>query len=183
MRQRAYQRSVRASLFERLVGWLTDLVQRLVASVSEAPYAKWIILAVAILVVAGVVARLLLVRDSEERRARAARRARTVEGRDPWTEAERLAAAGQYTEAAHALYRALLEAIAAREQLRLHPSKTSGDYARELRARGSVIWSDFRQFGRRYDRGLFGLRRFDADEYAALRDQSLRILPNRERAA
>lgn len=183
MRQRAYQRSIRSSLFERFIGWITELLQQFFASVSQVPYAKWIVLALAILVVAGIVLRLALVRDSEERRARAARRSRAVVGADPWADAERLAAAGNHTEAAHALYRALIETLASRQLLRLHPSKTSGDYARDLRARGSAAHADFRQFARRYDRGLFGLRSFDADSYAALREQALRLAADRERAA
>ena len=42
------------------------------------------------------------------------------------------------------------------ERLRLDPSKTSGDYARELRARGSASYQPFRAFARRFDVAVFG---------------------------
>ena len=77
-----------------------------------------------------------------------------VGGGDPWTEADRLATSGDFTQAAHLLYRGLIERLAATEQIRLHPSKTSGDYARELLLRGARAHGEFRQFGRRYDRVL-----------------------------
>ena len=52
---------------------------------------------------------------------------------DAWSAAQSLAARGDYTAAAHALYAALLDAGARQEQIKLHPSKTAGDYVREVR--------------------------------------------------
>ena len=84
------------------------------------------------------------------------RRTRASGAEDPFVMAERLAAEGKYEEAAHALYRGVLLAMARQERLRLDPSKTSGDYARELRARGSASYQPFRAFGRRFDIAVFG---------------------------
>ena len=86
---------------------------------------------------------------------------------DLWAEAERLAETGDYTSAAHALYQAVLRRLADSERIRLHASKTSGDYSRELRRRGSPVAAPFQQFGRRFDRVIFGVgvcspREFDA---------------------
>jgi hypothetical protein len=87
---------------------------------------------------------------------------------DRWAEAQRLAAAGQYTEAAHALYAALLESIARGEELHLHPSKTVGDYARELRRRSSALLPRYRDFARSYEVVVYGLGICDQDRYERL---------------
>lgn len=138
-----------------MLDWLGDLLRRLFGAIPSVPNAKWIILGIAILAVVAIAARFVFANEAEERRRRA--RSRTVfGGADPLIEAERLAAAGDYTEAAHLLYRAVTERLAAAEQIRLHPSKTSGDYARELRTRGSSSYQPFREFSRRFDVAVFG---------------------------
>jgi hypothetical protein len=182
VRQRVYQRSVRATLFERLLDWLSALIRRFFSAVSEIPNAKWIILGLAILVVLAIAARLWLGSEAEERRRRV-RNAAVAGGADPWIEAERLAAAGNYTDAAHLLYRGVTERLAADGLIRLHASKTSGDYARELRHRGWPAHGEFRQFGRRYDHVIFGTGSCDAATYAALREHARRVTRAEARAA
>ena len=182
VRQRAYQRSVRATLLDRLLDWLAALIRRFFSGLSEIPNMKWIILGLAILVVLAISARLWLGSEAEERRRRA-RPGSVQGGGDPWTEADRVAASGDYTAAAHLLYRGVTERLAAAEQIRLHPSKTSGDYARELRMRGSPAHAEFRQFGRRYDHVLFGTGTCDAATYAALREHARGVVSPEARAA
>jgi hypothetical protein len=176
MQQRGYQRSIQSSLLQRLFRRVRDLLDEWFRSLSALPHAKWIVIAAAIVVALLIIARIAYsarLRDVERAR-RAVRGERTVPS-DPWAEAERLAATGAYLDAAHALYRGLLESLAQRDSLRLHPSKTTGDYVRELRSRGSASHSGFRQFARRYDRVLFGDHACDATTYAALRDDALRL--------
>jgi len=183
--ERPYQRSVRATLLDRLYDWFADLVRRLFAEISEVPHAKWIILGIAVVAVLALALRFWLGGEAEARRRRAGR-GMVVGSSDPWTAADRLAAAGDFTEAAHLLYRGVVERLAASEQIRLHPSKTSGDYARELLLKGARAHGEFRQFGRRYDRVLFDLGSCDAETYAALRDHAKRVvqlLGREERAA
>ena len=99
--------------------------------------------------------------------------------REPWALAQSLAAAGDYTAAAHALYLALLEGLARSEQLRLHPSKTVGDYLRELRARSSSLLPTVRDFARAYELIAYGFRECDAERYARLHAlASVVIRPN-----
>ena len=180
--QRPYQRSVRSTLFDRILEWIAALLRRLFSQVSEIPNVKWVLLTLAIVAVLAIAARIFLNSEAEERRRRA--RAGTVRGgADPWVDAERVAGSGNYAEAAHLLYRAVTERLAAAELIRLHPSKTSGDYARELRMRGALQHAEFRQFGRRYDHVLFGTGECDAETYASLREQASRIIRPEARAA
>ena len=62
----------------------------------------------------------------------------------------------EYTDACHALYGAVLESLASSGLVRYHASKTSGDYARELRRRGSPLAADFRTFGRSLEHAAYG---------------------------
>jgi hypothetical protein len=97
-------------------------------------------------------------------------------GRDPWSHAQVLASAGDFTGAAHALYLALLGNLATRDLLRLHPSKTMGDYLRELRRRPSAPVQTMHEFTRTYELVAYGLRACDADRYARLRALATRMI-------
>ena len=87
---------------------------------------------------------------------------------DAWTAAQQLAASGDYTAAAHALYAALLDAGARQHQLKLHPSKTAGDYVREVKRRASPIFPSVRDFARAYEIVIYGLGECDRDRYERL---------------
>jgi uncharacterized protein DUF4129 len=96
---------------------------------------------------------------------------------DPWVRAQRLAAAGRYTDAAHALYRALLASVAARAALRLHPSKTAGDYARDLRRAAPASFGPFREFARDYEVVVYGYRSCDRPRFERLAALAARLDP------
>jgi hypothetical protein len=87
---------------------------------------------------------------------------------DAWGVAQMLAMRGDYTAAAHALYAALLDAGARQEQLKLHPSKTAGDYVREVRRISSPIFPGFRDFARAYEFVIYGLGVCDRERYERL---------------
>lgn len=97
-------------------------------------------------------------------------------GGDPWTLAQQLAGQGNFTDAAHALYLALLESVGRRGLVRLHPSKTAGDYVRELRARSSAIFSRFRDFARAYEVVVYGTGFCDRERYERLQSLALPIM-------
>ena len=186
VRQRAYNRDVR-TLLDRLIDGIRDLFARFMNALGGVPYGRFF----ATIALAGVVV-LILGRIVYASRLRAAApprggRSRRIRGEsaDLWSEAERLAADGRYTEAAHALYRATLSLLAATGLVRLHDSKTSGDYARELRRRGDASYSAFRRFGGRYDRIIYGTGSCDAAEYAVLLGEANAVAATRtiERAA
>jgi uncharacterized protein DUF4129 len=88
---------------------------------------------------------------------------------NPWQAAQRAAAQGNYTEAAHYLYAALLVGVARKERLRLHPSKTAGDYVRELRRRSSPAFPPFRSFVRSFEFIIYGRGECDRAQFEALR--------------
>jgi hypothetical protein len=187
VKQRPYRRDVARSLLDRILDWLADIFTRVVNAIGEIPHSR-IIATIAF----AVVAMLIVARVLYSARLRATEEEQTVFGRgvstsstDPWRDAELLAANGQFTEAAHALYRAALAMLATKGLVRLHESKTSGDYARELRRRGAPVHTPFRQFGTRYDRIIYGAGECDAVQYAALLDdaRALAIVRDSERAA
>jgi len=152
-----YRRSLRQSLLDRFFLWIGELIAHLVRFLRTSPVSRPLGYTVLALIVIGVLARLLIAAQArDDARGPLRRRTRAAGAEDPFVMAERLAAEGKYEEAAHALYRGVLLAMARQERLRLDPSKTSGDYARELRARGSASYQPFRAFGRRFDVAVFG---------------------------
>ena len=174
LRASIYRRS--SSPWERFLTWLGRWWDRLMSRfggvhhVSPAIY--WPVAIVVILLVAVVIARSVYLfrarrEDVGEGSATRVLRAGT-RGRDPWRAAEEAAARGDFTAAAHALYLALLEAAARRGELRLHPSKTVGDYARELRHRSSALLGRFRDFARSYETVIYGAGECDRQRYEGL---------------
>lgn len=182
VRGHAYRRSVRNSILDRVLEWLRRVFDAMFNRVPALPHAREWTIGLTILVVVLIAARFLYAAQLREDAARAAPRRTRVAGADPWAEAQRAAAEGRYTDAAHALYRTLLASLAHGGPLRLHRSKTAGDYARELRQAGSPAYGAFRDFGRRYDRIIYGDGVCDAAGYEALL-RAARPLLERERAA
>jgi hypothetical protein len=167
--QRAYDRSIGESLWDRFWSFVYDLLSRVFDIVGTSKLTRPIVFVLLVILGVLVLARIAIaVRTAAL--ADGPRRAHGHFGRrtDPWAEAQRLAAAGQYTEAAHALYAALLEAVARREDLRIHPSKTVGDYLRELRRRSSNLIPSFRDFARLYEVVVYGLGFCDRERYERL---------------
>jgi hypothetical protein len=163
MRTAPFRRSVRTTLLERLLGWLGQAMEWLARTFGGMPGGRTIVIWIAGLIALAIVARLLYAAQARDPDAVARwtrRESRREE--DPWRLAERLAAEGDHEGAAHALYRGVLASLAERERLRLDPSKTSGDYARELRARRSASLDAYRAFARRFDDAVYGHGRLDA---------------------
>jgi hypothetical protein len=153
----AYRRSLRQSFLDRLLLWLGEAIARIVSFIRQSPVSRPFGYTVLGLILLGVAARLLISAQArDETRGPLRRRTRAASSEDPFVVAERLAGEGRFEEAAHALYRGVLLSLARTERLRLDASKTSGDYARELRARGSAAHQPFRVFARRFDVAVLG---------------------------
>lgn len=178
-----YERALTDSLWNRIGRWVVERLADLIAGLHGTSTGRTITIALLALVVALIVARLVIGINAERAARRKPRASRTTgTGAALRSEAERLAAAGDYTGAAHALFAALLAACAARGEIRLHSSKTTGDYARELRGRGSASLPSFQAFRSRYDRVIYGDLQCNAADYAAL-SREAQSLSLHERAA
>jgi len=173
-RQASYNRSLRETLLSRLIDWLLRGLGALIRgarSWGRTDAGRWSLFA---LLVAAIVA--LIVHSMTQRVGNAtgsswrASRGRGGPGGDPWALAQRLAAEGNYTDAAHALYQALLQALARRNSVRLDESKTVGDYGRELRGRAPQWTVPYRAFARDYEVVVYGLRDCDRERYERLRE-------------
>lgn len=154
----------------------SDLIRR----IDHSPPAKHAISAAVILIILAVIAHIVITVyiPGAGRSARwTLRGARSAAAGDPWSLAQRLAAEGLFTEAAHALYGALLARVAARVPLRLHPSKTAGDYARDLRVTAPSVFGPFREFARSYEVVIYGLGTCDRARFEGLIDLAARIDP------
>ena len=169
--QRRYDRDVARSLLDRLLELLARWWSELAALMHERPVLGRSLAIGAAVVVALFLARLAWVawlrREQGATLGAASRGGRRAAG-DPWQAAQRAAAAGDYTAAAHLLYGALREAIARRERIRLHPSKTAGDYVRDLRQRSSSLFTRFREFARTYEVVVYGIGVCDRERWERL---------------
>ncbi len=178
-----YRRSLRQSLLDRAFLWLARAIERLIDFIRHLPSSRTIGLTILGLIVVAIVARLVISAIARDESNTRLRRSRGVAaGEDPFVAAERLAGEGRFEDAAHALYHGVLLALARSDRLRLDPSKTSGDYARELRARGSASYQPFRDFARRFDIAVFGHGGCDAALIDDLRRLATPFAP-RARAA
>lgn len=165
----AYRRDVSTTLWDRFWRAVWETLGDLFRAVSgDTELGRALVgILLTVLVVLGVARFVISYRETRDPRLRA-RRERARSGADGITEAERLAASGDHTAAAHALYAGLVSALASRGLVRRHTSKTSGDYARELRRRAASEHPAFERFRQRYDRVLYRELVCTPDEYAAL---------------
>lgn len=168
-RQPAYQQSAGETLWGRFVEWVGSILRWLFELFAGSGGGRVVVTALFVLLVLVVVARIAINLRDDRSGARARRRAvARRSGRDLLAEAERYAQAGDFTMAAHALCAALLDAYAARGEVRLHASKTTGDYARELRRRLAPTAPAFQVFRLHYDRMVYGTARIAEADYRSL---------------
>jgi hypothetical protein len=168
-----FNRAQAPPLFVRFISWLGDRIAELRQLAAQSPVLYYLLIGTAAAVVLAVVLRALwLAQLRREGRLPGLVPPRTG-GRaagDPWLLAQRAAAAGDFTTAAHHLYAAIIEAAARRGAVRPHPSKTIGDYVREARARASsALLAPFRDFARAYEVVIYGSGHCDRDRYERLR--------------
>lgn len=176
VRQPAFAGGARESLLGRFLRYVLENIRELVNQYHGTPGARYVVIAGVVVLLVIIVARIVIVRDVD---AQMTRRRAVVRGAsadaDLWRAAQGLAAAGDYTAASHALYAGLLERVARAGAITRHPSKTGGDYWRELRRRGSPAAGEFRAFSRRFDRVMFGTGVATADDFNELSDLAARV--------
>jgi hypothetical protein len=92
-----------------------------------------------------------------------------------WEAAARAAAdAGRWREAALALYQAVLRRLAQEGAVRFDPSRTPGEYRRELRSHPQ-LGDRVDRFVRAFERAAFGRSDADAAMYAELRQLAMEL--------
>lgn len=179
-RDAAYSRT---SPLQRFGAWLLDVIQWILLRLRPGHMSStvyWVFVAVLIALAASILGRagylLYLERGGFRRKRRYASATEALESGDAWTAARQLAARGDYTSAAHALYAALLQAVAAVGDIEPHASKTIGDYIRDLRTRSSRFLGAFGEFARSYETVIYGIGSCDRDRYERLHGLALRIM-------
>ena len=179
----AYTRAVGQSLWDRLLRFVGDLFERLFEAVSDVPFGRTIVIVLVILAVALVLARLAMGIVAERNAGPAdGRQGTSTQRAAQLADAERLAVNGEYTAAAHLLFAVVLAVGSARGEFRVHPSKTLGDYAREIRRRATGWQQPFAAFRHRFDRAMYGDAACSAEDYQGLLTDVQAML-TRDRAA
>jgi hypothetical protein len=168
-RQRGYDRNIIPTLIERLWQWVYSVLNSMLTMVRHSGTARVVGYLLLGTILLALIVRIGIVGSSGNV---AFRRGRGGRGRggpdDPWGDADRFSQSGQYTDAAHALYRGLLDSMARRDQIQLHHSKTVGDYGRDLRRRSSTLAPPYRDFARSYETVVYGLGTCDRERYERL---------------
>lgn len=179
----------RFSPWDRLWGYLTEqfgralawLLQNIAPWIPETGVGRWLlVILIAVLLTLALWLGVTFWRQRDTRLAREQERLHRPE--HTFADAERLAALGRFTDAAHILYAALLAAVGRRGHVRLHPSKTIGDYLRELRRASSPLLARFRDFARAYELVIYGLGECDRERYDRLRSLALPLVQGTEQA-
>ncbi len=170
VRQPAYAMPVRRSLLGRVFIYLLERLGDLIALFRGSRDLRVIAVAAVLVIGVAIAGRIFVTRQLDVIARRSGLRASSERGgrRDYWAESRELSASGDYVGASHALYAAVIDALARNGAVKFHPSKTSGDYALELRRGGFGSSGEFRAFARRFDRVVYGLLPVSAEEFAEL---------------
>jgi hypothetical protein len=172
-RQPAFRPSIRETVLQRLLALLADFLEFLGRLSQESPVLYWSGVGLLVLIIAALLGRSIYL---GYHRARLIAEQQHFAGgagagsTDPWAAANRLASEGRYTDAAHEVYRYLLASLSRRRRVRLHPSKTVGDYGRELRRSASPALPLYREFAGLYEFVVYGPGNCDRERFDRLRN-------------
>lgn len=167
----------RPSLWVTLLRWAMAWIARLAHALGAHPAASWVLRIALALALLAILLRAFL--PGVLVRGRRLHLGAPPAARDDWwAVATRLAGEGAFTDAAHALYLALVTAAARRGLVTVHESKTSGDYLREVRRAasagkrriGPAELASWRDFVRLYDTVIYGIGTCDGAQYGRLRE-------------
>ena len=177
LRAPEFARHQGVSLWTIVLRWLLALVGRLFQATAEHPAIGMVVRAATVAALVLVLARIVYVALAQRGDAHPGHGARLDRATDWAATAQRLAGEGRFTDAAHALYLALLASVARRGLVTVHESKTAGDYLRELRRRrGPFDVGSFAEFTRSYETVIYGIGECDADRYTRLESLAGRML-------
>lgn len=182
-RQPAYATPIQQSILGRLLTAVFRWVRELFDRTGSWPSLRYVLIAAALALILFVLAGVVVGQRTKARRAAAADL--RVVGAGPgdyWTLADQFDASGDFNSACHAIYRAVLDGLARADLIRLHASKTSGDYARALRHRGSPRAAEFWRFARQFERCVYGWGPPTHEDYLHLATAARAIVSRRAAA-
>ena len=170
----------RETVWTRIAHWVGEFFRDLAQLTGGSRLLYYMVLVATIGLVVAIFARVVYVaraRGAFRRGAAGVFGGSAARASDPWSLAQRLAAEGDYTGAAHALYGAILLNVSQSGLVRLHDAKTIGDYLREMRARASAsLLQPFRDFARSYEYVVYGVGECDQPRYERLYGLATRIV-------
>lgn len=179
--ERGYMRDVTSTLLARAWEWLSRTVRDLFLQAMGSRGTYQITLGLLALVIVAIIVRSVIV--ARARRQAAARRATEATADDLLAQSRGLASQGAYVEAAHLLYAAVVARLFESRKVRRHPSKTVGDYFRELRAAGDPAAAPYRAFAQTYEIVAYGDGLCDATRFARLEQLAAPMLQLRAAAS
>ena len=185
-RHRAYQRSAQQSLLSDILSWLVQAWGNLIDVAARTPGAGLVITWALYVIAAAIALRLgyAVVRHYWTTDAFRSVPVGPSDVGSLWNAAHAFADRGDYTAAAHALYGAMVRTLMLNGVLHTHPSKTAGDYLRELgHAHRPVLFNAFSQFVRAYEVVVYRDATCDAERYARLYALAEPIVQARREAA
>ena len=169
VRQSVYAVPVRQTLLSRVLKFIGDELRDLMELVGGWENARILVMVAVALLVIAIVGRIVIGRRIEQRRQTAGSlRIVGASRRDYWALAGELEQRGDFLAASHALYLAVLDSLGRTGALVFHPSKTVGDYVRDLKQRRSPSLDAFQEFGGRFERDVFGAEPPSAVTYRRL---------------
>jgi hypothetical protein len=172
--ERGYRRSTTSTLLSRFWDWFSDILSRLFTQAAGSRGTYMISLSVIVIAIVASIARAAIV--ARARRRAASARERLVTADEQLAEARALAAQGAYVHAAHLLYAAVVARLVEAKRVRRHPSKTVGDYWRDLRAAGDSLAPSYHAFASVYDVVAYGDGLCDAARWSRLEQLAAPIL-------
>lgn len=179
----AYTRSLTDTLWSRVQHWIVNTIGSLLSAVGESAPVKWALIAAAVLVLAAFVARIAYAASAGIGAGPHRRRPAADRSLDPLLLARAAAADGRFMDAAHLLCVAILDELRQTERLIVDPSKTLGDYRRDLATRSSRALKAFREFTNAYEAIVWGRRGCDAPGYERLVKLATPLMPRADPVA
>ncbi len=164
--ERGYREDLTATLFSRIWDWLSRLLSDLFRQASGSRGTYLISLSLIAVIIAASIIRTIMV--ARARREAASRREVPITADEQLAQARGLSAQGAFVDAAHLLQAAIVTRLVERKRVRRHPSKTVGDYSRDLRAADDELAPSYSAFARAYDVVAYGDVQCDSTRYAHL---------------
>ncbi len=164
--ERGYRENLTTTLFSRFWDWFSRLLSDLFTQASGSRGTYLISLSLIAVAIAASIIRAILV--ARARREAASRREVPITADEQLAQARGLSAQGAFADAAHLLHAAIVTRLVEQKRVRRHPSKTVGDYGRDLRSSGDGLALPYQAFARVYDIVAYGDGYCDATRYAHL---------------